>query len=78
MADVGFGVSLRPSPKGDGKLRCFRCNGRFPPHLMHRVVFDKLQDPAARAKRDRDTKPVWQCPDCWRQRFAATFEGNEA
>jgi len=45
---------------------------------MHRVVFDKLQDPAARAKRDRDTKPVWQCPDCWRQRFAATFEGNEA
>ena len=38
-----------------------RCQARFPPHLMHRVVFD-----VSNPRRD---KPVWHCPECWRRRF---------
>lgn len=62
------------SPKGDGKLRCFRCALRFAPQLMHRNMFDRPQSEEARAKRDRDTKPVWLCPACWRSKFAVLSE----
>jgi DNA-directed RNA polymerase subunit RPC12/RpoP len=54
----------------DGKLRCLACRGRYPLHLMHRVVFDRLQDPERAAIRDRETSPVWHCPSCWSKRFA--------
>ena len=66
------------SPKGDGKLRCFRCRGRFAPHLMHRVMFDRIQAEPARVKRDRDTKPVWLCPGCWHRKFSVSAEKGGA
>jgi hypothetical protein len=65
-------VKLGVSPLGDGKIACFRCCARTPLHLLHRVTFDKLQDPAARERRDRDSKPVWLCQRCWLRKWAVT------
>lgn len=54
----------------DARLGCFHCRGRFAPQLMHRAVFDHVQQhPVSRELRDREQRGYWYCPSCWRLKF---------